>query len=187
MIAVFPQLRGESQPALSRQLTVKQRDRDCRKLRHLSQRLLRIRDFHRHHAPLLDLLRKRPTADRSVFHDQHTLSREHWRKRKPGHESLHTTLGQRQGEVKRRANTFRALNPHPAAHEFDEAFADGEAQSGATILPRDRTVRLAERAKEAPHRFSGNTDPGIADCDMKLARLGDLAVGWRRLTCDDVD
>src|SRR2546423_4906345 len=72
------------------------------------------------------------------------------------------------GVTKGRSFSRRALDPHLSAHELDQPFADGQTEPSAAVLPRDRTVRLAERLKELVHFFRADADAGIAHGKAQL-------------------
>ena len=59
-----------------------------------------------------------------------------------------------------------ALDPHVAAHEFDEALADGEAETGTAVLPSGRGVGLAEGLEEAIQAGGRDADASVAHGEL---------------------
>src|SRR5262249_25018958 len=53
-----------------------------------------------------------------------------------------------QREKKRRASSRFALEPHASTHQLGQASADGEAETGASIVAGGRGVDLRERTKK---------------------------------------
>jgi hypothetical protein len=75
-----------------------------------------------------------------------------------------------------------ALYPHPAAHELCEALADNQAKTGASELPRCRTVDLAEGFEEAVLFVLGNANARVPHREVQ--RLP-WSVRFRPLGLDD--
>ncbi len=68
----------------------------------------------------------------------------------------------RQREMKRGTFLRDAFHPHLAAHQFDQAFADGQAKAGAAVLPCGRSIRLAERFEQPRQTVDRNSNAGVA-------------------------
>ena len=85
------------------------------------------------------------------------------------------------GEMKCRPLLRHAFHPHLAAHHFNQALADGQAETRAAILARGRGVNLAERLEQAGQAVDGNADAGVAHGEVEVPGIGRLA-GFRRTT-----
>ena len=85
-------------------------------------------------------------------------------------------------ELEDRALVGFALDPDPAAHDFGEPLADGEAEAGAAILARRRRIDLAEGLEQTIHAIRGDAAARVADLEMErrvVAVLDDRPDGQR--------
>ena len=64
--------------------------------------------------------------------------------------------------------------PIAAAHEFDEALADGQAQAGAAEAAGDGGVGLGEGREEAGQLFWRDADAGVLDLEAQAQGGGGL-------------
>ena len=87
--------------------------------------------------------------------------------------------GEGNRQMKRRPLARFALDPDPASHQFGQALADDESQTGAAILARGRTVHLSEGAKQKLLFVSRDADAGVADREMDGSRRISEAAGWK--------
>src|SRR5690606_40246614 len=85
--------------------------------------------------------------------------------------------GERQHEGEGRAPPRFAMEADFAAHEFDQALGDGEAEAGAAELARGRGVRLGEWRKQARLLGFRNADTGVAHFEAQGGWLLILAEG----------
>ena len=78
------------------------------------------------------------------------------------------------GRVKWKVEPFcgHAFDPHFAAHQFDQPLADGEAEAGAAVMARGRSIGLAEGFEQARQPVDGNADAGVANGEMQLPGFG---------------
>ena len=83
-------------------------------------------------------------------------------------------LGKRQLQRERRAGAGRALGPQRAAHEFDQALRQRQAESGA--LDRSfRHVEAIERREEPVHPLRGDAGARVGHGQTASARRGRVA------------
>ena len=139
-------------------------------------------DSHRQHSPCTDLETQDLAVGLIVVDDEHALADElRLRSLREGCRTVGNQLelgsGAFDGEVDGRAFAQLTLDPHPSAHELAEAFADGQAEPGASILTGGRGIDLAEGTKQQRNLVGGNADAGIADGKVQLPRSG------RELSC----
>src|SRR6267378_3865644 len=78
---------------------------------------------------------------------------------------------QRNGKTKSRALPRHAFDPHLPAHELDESFADGQAESCAAVLARGRTFSLAEGLEKPMQPFRANSDSRIPHGELEFHPL----------------
>ena len=71
------------------------------------------------------------------------------------------------GEPERRPDARRALHADLAAHELDEAPADGQAQAGAAEAPRGGGVGLRERLEQHVELLGRDADAGVAHLEAQ--------------------
>src|SRR6185295_4778827 len=91
-------------------------------------------------------------------------------------------------EVEAAADTQLAFRPDPSSVRFDDAFADGEAEPGAALLPRRGFLDLEELAEDALEILGGDPLALIADDDLVLSFVlvklqRDLPSRLRELEC----
>ena len=70
--------------------------------------------------------------------------------------------------MERCALALDALDPHGAAHQLGEAFADGEAQARAAVLAGGRGVELAELLEQLVGTIGRDADASVANREMDL-------------------
>src|SRR6266705_6981152 len=56
-------------------------------------------------------------------------------------------LVQRNNKKESRSLSLGAFDPDSAAHQLDQPLADGQPQTGAAVMARDRAVSLAKRTE----------------------------------------
>src|SRR5690606_33851901 len=80
----------------------------------------------------------------------------------------HIRLMHRQlyGEPEHRATPNLAFDADLAAHQVDEAGADGEPEASAFVATRGRAVDLREFFEHALQLFGRNADAGILDANF---------------------
>src|SRR6478672_3106970 len=77
--------------------------------------------------------------------------------------------------MKGRAMALAALGPDTAAMQLDEFLADGESETGAVRLLRERVVEALERLEESRQVAARNADAGIGHRHVeRLAFTADL-------------
>ena len=74
------------------------------------------------------------------------------------------------GEPERRAGARLALDADLAAHELDEAPADGQAEAGAAVPPRGGGVGLRERLEQHVELLGRDADAGVAHREAQRRR-----------------
>ena len=111
---------------------------------HLGKRLLAGSIRVRKHAPGLRLQGEDGAVCRVIVHDQNTLPSKLRLARIQIRAPLSRSSLRLDGEMKGRAHTRLAFDPHAAAHLFGQAFADSQTQSGAAVAPGRRSIDLAE-------------------------------------------
>jgi hypothetical protein len=114
-------------------------------LLHRGDRLLARPDLVDLQDDLLQRLLQHLARGRIVVRDQHAQFREPLRQHLA---RARLSDAEPRREVEGAALSGRALDPDPAAHELDEAAADGEAEPGAAVLARGRHVGLREGLEE---------------------------------------
>ncbi len=67
------------------------------------------------------------------------------------------------GEPEYRTLALHAFDADLAAHHFDDALGDRQAQTSAAELSRGRGIDLGERLEEPGHSFFGDADAAVAD------------------------
>ncbi len=77
-----------------------------------------------------------------------------------------------EGEVEGGALADGAVDADGAAHEFDEALADDEAEAGAAVFAGGGGVDLGEGAEEAVDAVGGDADAGVVDDELDGAGAG---------------
>ena len=55
------------------------------------------------------------------------------------------------GEMKGRANSWLAADPHAPAHQLSQALADGQPEAGTPVASGRRGIHLAEGLEQASH------------------------------------
>ncbi len=85
-------------------------------------------------------------------------------------------LGQTQAEPEHRALAGPAAHADGAAHQFDEAPRDRQAQAGAAVPARGRAVGLHEGLEDALLRLRRDADAGILDLAQEREPVGILAL-----------
>src|SRR5205809_4626153 len=77
----------------------------------------------------------------------------------------------RDGEVKcgTQARHSFAFHPDVASHQGAQAFADRQAETGASIFAGGGGVHLVKRLKETIEPVFRNSDPGVAHGEVYLA------------------
>ncbi len=79
---------------------------------------------------------------------------------------------QRHHEIEFAAAAGHAFHFQFAAHQFDQASADGQPQAAAAVPSTGGRVGLQERREDHALLFLGNTDAGIADRKQQLELVG---------------
>ena len=78
--------------------------------------------------------------------------------------------------MERAAAAFLALDPDPAAHAFDQPGRDAQAQAGAAVLARRRSVGLLERLEDVRLLVRGNADAGVLHLEVQRRRCSRRSV-----------
>ncbi len=79
---------------------------------------------------------------------------------------------QRHHEIEFAAAAGHAFHFQFAAHQFDQAPANGQAQAAAAVTPTGGRVGLQERREDHALLFLGNTDARVADRKQQLELVG---------------
>jgi len=88
---------------------------------------------------------------RVIIHDQDALAGQVGLVRiLVGVRASESRLGQ-DGEMKGRANSWLAADPHRPAHQLSQALADGQPEASAPVAPGRRGIHLAEGLEQAIH------------------------------------
>src|SRR5579884_486890 len=77
-------------------------------------------------------------------------------------------------KMKGRAATRLALDPHGAAHQFNQTLADRQTQAGSTIATGGRSIDLAKGAEQARLILLRDTDTGVSHRKMQLVKGREL-------------
>ena len=91
-------------------------------------------------------------------------------------------FGDGDGEMELGAVGGGGFDVDGAAHEFDQALADGESEAGTAETAGGGGVGLGERHEEAGDLFLGHADAGITDGKAEVGLSGD---GMRALDIED--
>jgi hypothetical protein len=83
---------------------------------------------------------------------------------------LFRRCSQRQNEAEVGSHANRAGGADAAVHQFDQAFANGEAQSGSAMAPGRGIIPLLKRAEENFHGGCGNADAGVGHIELQLVK-----------------
>src|SRR5437016_14168142 len=73
-----------------------------------------------------------------------------------------------------------ALRPDFSSHQLDQAGADGETESGATILASGGAIGLFKRGEDQIQFFFGHSDAGIANGELQTNPIHVLGKGPHR-------
>ena len=134
----------------------------------------------RDHAPFAGLQGEDSAVGRVVVHDQQAqIGQLRLRPLERGRRRVgHGLQGER--EMERGSFLRHTLDPHLAAHQLDQPFADGQTKAGAAVVARRRSVRLAEGLEQAGQPVHGDPNAGVAHQEMKLPGFRLLAGSFRR-------
>ncbi len=107
-----------------------------------------------------------PAVGRVVVHDQDGPSLECLELGAPGAPGApHRLQADAGGEGEDAAAARRALDRDPATHHLDELGGDRQAQPGAAVAPRGRSVDLGERLEDQRLLLRRNPDPRVNDVE----------------------
>ncbi len=81
------------------------------------------------------------------------------------HANVADRLQQRHVEPEQRATARLRAHTDLAAHEVDQALADGQSETGATVQARGRGIGLRERCEQPGGGFLVETDAGVAHAE----------------------
>jgi hypothetical protein len=87
---------------------------------------------------------------------------------------IRRAAGQRDTDAEGGTDRKYARDGDFTAHEFYEAFADGEAEAGAAVAASRGSVDLLERTEKEIERAGGDADTGI--CNQKFKPVVDASL-----------